>query len=57
MTFKLLQSELMYKLELIWHLVEILFMDSSPGGLVMPHLLNWVSLHFPACEERARSIA
>ena len=49
-----LQSELMYKLELIWHLVEILFMDSSPGGLVMPHLLNWVSLHFPACEERAR---
>ena len=29
-------------------------MDSSPGGLVMPHLLNWVSLHFPACEERAR---
>ena len=44
----------MYKLELIWHLVEILFMDSSPGGLVMPHLLNWVSLHFPACEERAR---
>ena len=47
----------MYKLELIWHLVEILFMDSSPGGLVMPHLLNWVSLHFPACEERARSVA
>ena len=52
----LLQSELMYKLELIWHLVEILFMDSSPGGLVMPHLLNWVSLHFPACEERARFV-
>jgi len=52
----LAQSELMYKLELIWHLVEILFMDSSPGGLVMPHLLNWVSLHFPACEERARSV-
>ena len=46
----------MYKLELIWHLVEILFMDSSPGGLVMPHLLNWVSLHFPACEERARFV-
>ena len=47
----------MYKLELIWHLVEILFMDSAPGRLVMPHLLNWVSLHFPACEERARYVS
>ena len=37
--------------------VEILFMDSNPGGLVMPHLLNWVSLHFPACEERARYVS
>ena len=32
-------------------------MDSSPGGLVMPHLLNWVSLHFPACEEQARYVS
>ena len=32
-------------------------MDSNPGGLVMPHLLNWVSLHFPACEERARYVS
>ena len=47
----------MYKLELIWHLVEILFMDSNPGGLAMPHLLNWVSFHFPACEERARYVS
>ena len=31
--------------------------DSNPGGLVMPHLLNWVSLHFPACEERARYVS
>ena len=46
----------MYKLELIWHLVEILFMDSNPGRLVMPHLLNWVSLHFHACGERARYV-
>ena len=27
------------------------------GGLVMPHLLNWVSFHFPACEERARYVS
>jgi len=50
------QSDLLYKLELIWHLVEILFMDTTPGGIVLPHLLHWVSLHFPGCEERARSV-
>jgi len=50
------QSELLYKLEVIWHLVEILYLESSPGGLVLPHLLHWVSLHFTACEERARSV-
>ena len=50
------QSDLLYKLELIWHLVEILFLDTTPGGLVLPHLLHWVSLHFPGCEERARSV-
>ena len=50
------QSELLYKLELVWHLLEILYMDTTPGGLVMPHLLQWISLHFPACEERARSV-
>ena len=41
--------------QVIWHLVEILYLESSPGGLVLPHLLHWVSLHFTACEERARS--
>jgi len=50
------QSDLLYKLELIWHLVEILFLDTTPGGLVLPHLLHWVTLHFPGCEERARSV-
>jgi len=52
----LAQSDLLYKLELIWHLLEILYIDSTPGGLVMPQLLHWVSLHFPSCEERARSV-
>ena len=50
------QSDLLYKLELIWHLVEILYLDTTPGGLVLPHLLHWTSLHFTGCEERARSV-
>jgi len=50
------QSELLYKLELIWHLVEILYLDTTPGGLVLPHLLHWTSLHFTGCEDRARSV-
>jgi len=52
----LAQSDLLYKLELVWHLVEILYLGNTPGGLVLPHLLHWVSLHFPSCEERARSV-
>ena len=50
------QSELLYKLELVWHLLEILYLESSPGGLVLPLLLTWVARHFPGCEERARSV-
>jgi len=50
------QSELIYKLELVWNLLEILLIDVTPGGLVMPHLLQWISLHFPNCEDRARSV-
>jgi len=50
------QSELIYKLELVWNLLEILFIDITPGGLVMPHLLHWVSLHFPRCQDLARSV-
>jgi len=52
----LAQSDLLYKLELIWHLMEILYLSNTPGGLVLPQLLHWVGLHFPSCEERARSV-
>lgn len=50
------QSELLYKLELIWNLVEILYIDAKPGGFVMSQLLHWIALHFPDCEARARSV-
>ena len=41
------QSDLLYQLELIWHLVDIVYLDTTTGGLVLPYLL-----HFPGCEER-----
>ena len=49
-------SDVLVRLELVWHLAEILLLDSQPAGLVLPSLLHWVSLHFPGCEERARSV-
>ena len=50
------QSDLLYKLELILHLVEILYLNSTPRAKILPHLLHWTSLHFTGCEDRARSI-
>ena len=40
------ESEVLYKLELIWNLAEILMVDTRPGGCVMNQLLHWISLHF-----------
>lgn len=50
------QADLLYKLELIWHLVEILHVERHAIGIVLPQLLQWISLHFPAPEEQARDI-
>jgi len=50
------QSEVLYKLELIWHLAEILIIDPKSDGKMMPQLLHWVSLHFRDCEEGAKSV-
>ena len=54
--FYIQQSELMYKLELIWNLVEIVCIEKPPGGMVLPQLLQWVALHFPRAEELTRDI-
>jgi len=48
------QSEVTYKLELIWNLVEILII--KPGGFIMSQLLHWISLHFTDCEDGAKSV-
>jgi len=50
------ECDVLYKLELIWNLAEILIVDTRPGGFVMNQLLHWISLHFRDCEEGARSV-
>ncbi|XP_075973152.1 nuclear pore complex protein Nup75 [Anticarsia gemmatalis] len=42
-----------YSIECIWHLCEILFIDSIPGDVVLPYLLEWVRFHFPCHEQTA----
>lgn len=42
-----------YSIECIWHLCEILFVNSIPGNLVLPQLLEWIRFHFPKHERNA----
>lgn len=42
-----------YSIECIWHLCEILFVNTVPGNLVLPHLLEWIRFHFPRHERNA----
>ena len=48
------QSALLYKLELIWNLIEILCIEKT--SVILPNLLQWVALHFPKCDEKARNV-
>lgn len=45
-----------YSVECIWHLCEILFVENIPGGVVLPHLLEWVRFHFPKYERNAATL-
>ena len=49
------EAQLLELQELIWSLVEILFIDSSPsaGGLILNQLLEWIHQHFPTGERHA----
>lgn len=42
-----------YSIECIWHLCEILFVNSMPTNLVLPQLLDWIRFHFPKHERNA----
>ncbi|CAH0563752.1 unnamed protein product [Brassicogethes aeneus] len=45
-----------YSIECIWHLCEILFVDTIPGNIVLPLLLDWVRFHFPKHERNAANM-
>ncbi|KAJ1526851.1 hypothetical protein ONE63_008410 [Megalurothrips usitatus] len=44
------------KIELIWHLCEILYVDVVPGDIVLPQLLEWIRFHFPQAERKAANL-
>ncbi|KAL0133093.1 hypothetical protein PUN28_000695 [Cardiocondyla obscurior] len=45
-----------YHVECAWHLTEILYVDTVPGDVVLPQLLEWISFHFPSRELAASKI-
>ena len=47
-------GEIYYKTELVWHLCEILYLERPTG--VLPHLLEWIRIHFPMAGELAREV-
>lgn len=42
-----------YSIECLWHICEILFVNSIPGNLILPELLKWIRFHFPRHERNA----
>ncbi|XP_069188460.1 nuclear pore complex protein Nup85 isoform X4 [Procambarus clarkii] len=44
-------GQLLYKMELILSLIEILFIDKKPGGLILGQLVLWIRSHFTQCLE------
>jgi len=47
------EAQLLELQELIWSLVEILFIDAPSGGLILNQLLEWIHQHFPTGERHA----
>lgn len=47
---------ILYSVECIWHLVEILIIDASAANAVVPNLLDWVRFHFPTAERLATEL-
>lgn len=39
---------ILYTIECIWHLCEILYVDPAPTNVIVPQLLEWIRFHFPA---------
>ncbi|KAJ9589474.1 hypothetical protein L9F63_017335 [Diploptera punctata] len=45
-----------YNVEFVWHLCEILFVDYTPGDVVLPQLIEWVRFHFFHVERQAKTL-
>lgn len=48
-------SEIFYKVELIWNLCEIVYLE-KPTTTSLPHLVEWIRIHFPQPVEMAGSV-
>lgn len=49
-------SEIFYKVELIWNLCEIIYLEKSSIIAPLPHLLEWIRIHFPLAVEMAGTV-
>ena len=47
-------SEIFYKAELIWSLCEVMYLENSHG--IVPHLLEWIRIHFPLAVDDAGEV-
>ncbi|XP_077058242.1 nuclear pore complex protein Nup85 [Siphateles boraxobius] len=50
------QVSILLAIELIWNLCEVLFIDASPAGSLLLHLLDWVRLHKSDVDSKAREV-
>ncbi|KAK7506744.1 hypothetical protein BaRGS_00002219 [Batillaria attramentaria] len=50
------QIQLLEIVQLIWSLCEILFIDISPGEMVLTQLLNWIQSHFSYGRQLAEEV-
>eukprot|EP00794_Sanderia_malayensis_P008966 gene8967-9923_t len=50
------QIELLQIMELFWHLCEIVFIDSKPGGYCINQLLDWIRWHFTEADTLAEAV-
>lgn len=49
-------AHMYYKMELVWNLCEILFLDVQPSGILLNQLLDWIRWHFPMFEMLAKEV-
>lgn len=47
-------SDVFYKVELVWNLCEIMYLEKPIG--ILPHLLEWVRIHFPSPRDMCESV-